>query len=163
MRSPNARSLARCARRSRRSRSRSAFTSAMSFPATRWARCKKTCCASSIRRRKADSKQACASRRSDCRSLITNSSIDPMKVCIFGAGAIGGYLGVGLANAGIDVSLVARGTHLAAMRKDGLRLQIDGEERVARVRCTDNAAELGPQDFVIIALKAHSIPDAVDS
>jgi 2-dehydropantoate 2-reductase len=86
-----------------------------------------------------------------------------MKVCIFGAGAIGGYLGVGLANAGIDVSLVARGAHLAAMRKDGLRLQIDGEERVARVPSTDNAAELGPQDFVVIALKAHSIPDAVDS
>jgi len=86
-----------------------------------------------------------------------------MKVCIFGAGAIGGYLGVGLANAGIDVSLVARGAHLAAMRKDGLRLQMDGEERVARVPCTDNAAELGRQDFVIIALKAHSIPDAVDS
>jgi len=49
------------------------------------------------------------------------------------------------------------------MRKDGLRLQIDGEERVARVRCTDDAAELGHQDFVIIALKAHSVPDAVDS
>jgi 2-dehydropantoate 2-reductase len=86
-----------------------------------------------------------------------------MKVCIFGAGAIGGYLGVGLANAGIDVSLVARGPHLAAMRKDGLRLQIDGEERVARMPCTDNAAELGRQDFVIIALKAHSIAGAVDS
>src|SRR5438046_2760776 len=54
-----------------------------------------------------------------------------MKVCVFGAGAIGGYLGVGLANAGVDVTLVARGAHLAAMRKDGLRLQIDGEERVA--------------------------------
>src|SRR4051812_38624521 len=86
-----------------------------------------------------------------------------MKVCIFGAGAIGGYLGVGLANTGVDVSLVARGAHLAAMRKNGLRLLIGGEERVVRVRCTGDAAELGQQDFVIIALKANSIAQAVDS
>ena len=86
-----------------------------------------------------------------------------LKVCVFGAGAIGGYLGVQLAHAGIDVSVVARGSHLQAMRKHGLRLQIDGEEHVARVACSDNAAELGPQDYVIIALKAHSIADAVDS
>jgi 2-dehydropantoate 2-reductase len=80
-----------------------------------------------------------------------------MKICIYGAGAIGGYLGVQLARAGADVSLVARGPHLAAMRAGGLKLLIGGDEHVVPVRCTDSPAELGPQDFVIICLKAHSI------
>lgn len=85
-----------------------------------------------------------------------------MKICIYGAGAIGGYLGVQLARAGADISLVARGAHLAAMRSNGLRLLIDGEERVVQPRCTDNPAELGEQDFVIICLKAHSISGVLD-
>lgn len=85
-----------------------------------------------------------------------------MKVCIYGAGAIGGYLGVELARAGADVSLVARGGHLEAMQTNGVKLLINGEERVARVRATDNPAELGPQDYVFIALKAHSVPGVVD-
>jgi 2-dehydropantoate 2-reductase len=80
-----------------------------------------------------------------------------MKICIYGAGAIGGYIGVQLARAGADVSLVARGAHLAAMRERGLKLLIGDEERVVQPRCTDNPAELGRQDFVIICLKAHSI------
>ena len=54
-----------------------------------------------------------------------------MKVAVFGAGAIGGFLGVRFAQAGADVSLVARGAHLAAMRADGIRLQIEGTEEVA--------------------------------
>lgn len=86
-----------------------------------------------------------------------------MKVCVFGAGAIGGLLGAALADAGADVSLVARGAHLAAMRERGLRLQIDGTEKVARLRCTDDPAELGEQDYLIIALKAHDIPLAVEA
>jgi len=86
-----------------------------------------------------------------------------MRVCIFGAGAIGGYLGVQLARAGIDVSLVARGAHLAAMRERGLALRIGGREYVVRVACTDHPGELPVQDYVIVALKAHSIPAAVDS
>ena len=86
-----------------------------------------------------------------------------MKVCVFGAGAIGGYLGVCLARSGADVSLVARGPHLEAMRASGLRLQYDGEEHVAHLRCTDNAAELGEQDYLIIGLKAHQIDEAVDA
>jgi len=85
-----------------------------------------------------------------------------MKICIYGAGAIGGYLGVQLARAAEDVSLIARGLHLAAMRDNGLRLQIGDEERVARLRCSDNPAELGIQDFVIVCLKAHSITGALD-
>jgi 2-dehydropantoate 2-reductase len=86
-----------------------------------------------------------------------------MKICIYGAGAIGGYLGVQLARAGADVSLVARGAHLAAMRDNGLKLLIDDEERVVRPRCTDNPAELGRQDFVIVCLKAHSITGAIEA
>ncbi|OYX87894.1 MAG: 2-dehydropantoate 2-reductase [Azorhizobium sp. 35-67-5] len=85
-----------------------------------------------------------------------------MKVCIYGAGAIGGYLGVQLAQAGAEVSLVARGAHLEAMKQNGVKLLIDGEERVARVRATDDPNELGPQDYVFIALKAHSVPSIVE-
>jgi 2-dehydropantoate 2-reductase len=81
-----------------------------------------------------------------------------MKICIYGAGAIGGYLGVQLARAGADISLVARGPHLAAMRENGLKLLIGEDTHVARPRCTENPADLGVQDIVIICLKAHSVP-----
>jgi len=86
-----------------------------------------------------------------------------MKVCIFGAGAIGGYLGVQLAQAGADVSLVARGAHLEAMRKNGVRLLKDGEEVVAHPTCTNDPAELGVQDCVIVGLKGHQLTGAVES
>lgn len=85
-----------------------------------------------------------------------------MRICIYGAGAIGGFLGVQLAQAGADVSLVARGAHLAAMRGNGLKLLIADEARIARPRCTDDPAELGVQDFVIICLKAHSITGVIE-
>jgi len=86
-----------------------------------------------------------------------------MKICIFGAGAIGGYLGVKLAQVGIDVSLVARGPHLEAMQSKGLTLIEDGKERsTVSVNASDNAGELGPQDYVIVTLKAHSVPAVVD-
>jgi 2-dehydropantoate 2-reductase len=85
-----------------------------------------------------------------------------MKICIYGAGAIGGYLGVQLARAGADVSLVARGAHLAAMRDRGLTLRIGDEERVVHPRCTDDPAALGVQDVVIICLKAHAITGVID-
>ncbi|WP_244816866.1 2-dehydropantoate 2-reductase [Caballeronia sp. Lep1P3] len=85
-----------------------------------------------------------------------------MKICVYGAGAIGGYMGAQLARAGADVSFVARGPHLAAMQANGVRLRIGGEEHTVKVRCTNDPAELGPQDYVIIALKAHSVPGVVD-
>jgi 2-dehydropantoate 2-reductase len=85
-----------------------------------------------------------------------------MKICIYGAGAIGGYLGVQLLRAGANVSLVARGAHLAAMRANGLRLLMGGETHLVHPRCTDRPAELGVQDIVIICLKAHSIPNVID-
>jgi len=86
-----------------------------------------------------------------------------MRICIYGAGAIGGYLGVQLALAGQDVTLIARGPHLEAMRAKGLKLLIGDEERVAHPHCTDDPSEAGPQDYVIVTLKAHSVPRVVDA
>jgi 2-dehydropantoate 2-reductase len=86
-----------------------------------------------------------------------------MKVCVFGAGAIGGYLAAKLATVGeVELSLIARGPHLAAIRRDGLRLVEGGTETTHRITATDKAADLGIQDFVFLALKAHSVPSALD-
>ncbi len=86
-----------------------------------------------------------------------------MKICIFGAGAVGGYMGVKLVQAGVDVSLVARGPHLAAMQSKGLTLIEEGKDSVTvPVRAVENAADIGPQDYVIVTLKAHSVPPVVD-
>ena len=85
------------------------------------------------------------------------------KICIFGAGAIGGYVGARLAmRAEADVSLVARGAHLAAMKANGLTLRQAGETHVLHLRVTDNPAELGPQDFIILTLKAHGLAAVLD-
>jgi 2-dehydropantoate 2-reductase len=85
-----------------------------------------------------------------------------MKICIFGAGAIGGYMGAKLAEAGADVSLVARGPHLAAMQANGLTLIDEIGTKNLPVTVSDNPADLGPQDYVIVTLKAHSVPPVVD-
>lgn len=85
-----------------------------------------------------------------------------MKICIFGAGAIGGYMGAKLASAGADVSLVARGPHLAAMQSKGLTLIEEGADPITvPVTASDDPAALGQQDYVIITLKAHSVPGVV--
>lgn len=84
-----------------------------------------------------------------------------MKICVFGAGAIGGFLAARLAAAGAAVSVIARGPHLAAMRRDGLRVLSASGESVVRPLCTGDPAEAGPQDYVILTLKAHSLPAAV--
>jgi len=84
-----------------------------------------------------------------------------VKICIFGAGAIGGYMGAKLAQAGADVSLVARGPHLAAMKENGLTLIEEGERSNVAVTVSDDPADLGPQDYVIVTLKAHSVPPVV--
>lgn len=81
-----------------------------------------------------------------------------MKIAIVGAGAIGGLLGGACAQAGHEVSLVARGAHLEALRRSGLTVRwLDRGERTYRLRATSEPRELGVQDAVIIALKAHSI------
>ena len=80
-----------------------------------------------------------------------------MKICIYGAGAIGGWLAVRLAAAGHEVACVARGEHLAAMRKKGLTL-ISGEQTVtAGVAASDDPADLGVQDAVVVTLKATGL------
>jgi 2-dehydropantoate 2-reductase len=85
-----------------------------------------------------------------------------MKICIFGAGAIGGYMGAKLAMAGADVSLVARGPHLAAIKENGLTLIEERAEPVTvRVQASADPADLGQQDYVIVTLKAHSVPAVV--
>ena len=85
-----------------------------------------------------------------------------MKFCIFGAGVIGGYLTVELALAGHEVCAIARGAHLAAMKENGLRLLIDGQERRARFPVSDNPADFGRQDFVLCALKAHQAAESAE-
>ncbi|MDA9816021.1 2-dehydropantoate 2-reductase [Alphaproteobacteria bacterium] len=79
------------------------------------------------------------------------------KICIYGAGAIGGYLAACLHDAGADVSLIARGPHLQAIKKDGLKFKKNGESRTYHLKASDNPADFGAQDYVIIALKAHGI------
>jgi 2-dehydropantoate 2-reductase len=86
-----------------------------------------------------------------------------LKICIYGAGAIGGLLGAKLSLAGEEVTVIARGPHLQAMRDNGLLLRIDGEERVARPRAAAAPAEAGAQDYVIITLKAHSVSAAAEA
>ena len=86
-----------------------------------------------------------------------------MKVCVVGAGAIGGYMAVRLAHAGHTVSAIARGPHLAAIRANGMKLVEGDRELVATdLTATDRVGEPGPQDVVLLALKAHQIVPVVD-
>ena len=80
------------------------------------------------------------------------------KFCIFGAGAIGGMVATLLARSGATVSVVARGQTLAALNRDGVRLMINGEMLRASLQVSEDPSELGVQDYVIIAVKAPSLP-----
>lgn len=86
-----------------------------------------------------------------------------MKVAVFGAGATGAYLGLHLARSGVDTTLIARGPHLEAMRKNGVVVLAESGKLVAKPHCTDDPAEAGPQDYVIVTLKAHSGARAVEA
>lgn len=81
-----------------------------------------------------------------------------MRVCVLGAGAIGGFIGTRLAEAGVETSALARGATLAALRAHGWRAESGGRLITAPVRASDDPAELGEQDLVILAVKAHSMP-----
>ena len=81
-----------------------------------------------------------------------------MRICIFGAGSVGGYLAAFLAKGGADVSVVARGAHLAAIRASGLRVETPDSSIDVRLPASDNPADLGKQDAVIVAVKAPSLP-----
>jgi 2-dehydropantoate 2-reductase len=82
-----------------------------------------------------------------------------MKICVYGAGAIGGYLAVELALSGQEVCVVARGAHLKAIRENGLKLVIHGREKVVRLAAGEDPRAFGVQDLVICALKAHQAYD----
>ncbi len=87
-----------------------------------------------------------------------------MKICVVGAGSIGGYLAVQFAEAGHDVTVIARGAHLAAIRARGLELVMaDGTRKLARkLRATDSIADAGKHDLVILGVKAHQVEAIVD-
>ena len=87
-----------------------------------------------------------------------------MKICVVGAGSIGGHLAVLLATAGHAVTVIARGAHLAAIQKNGLRLILDdGSEQLARhMHATENIRSVGPQDLVILAVKANQVEPLID-
>ena len=86
-----------------------------------------------------------------------------INICIFGAGAIGGYLGCCLSKAGANVSLIARGAHKEAIEKNGLRLISNENSENFNLKVTDNPKELNTQDYVILAVKAHAITNIVTS
>lgn len=81
-----------------------------------------------------------------------------MRICVFGAGAVGGYLAGYLAKGGADVSVVARGAHLAAIRTNGLTVETPDSSINVRLAASDDPAELGPQDAIIVTVKAPSLP-----
>jgi len=83
---------------------------------------------------------------------------DTPRICIIGAGAVGGLIAAGLAQAGAAVSVLARGETLAAIRRDGLVARAEGRDITGPVKASADPAELGPQDFVIVAVKAPSLP-----
>jgi 2-dehydropantoate 2-reductase len=80
-----------------------------------------------------------------------------MRICVFGAGAIGGYIAVLLARSGIETSVVARGPHLQAIQQNGLTLKIAGETHNVKLPASNEPATLGKQDYVVVTLKAHQI------
>lgn len=86
-----------------------------------------------------------------------------MRICIFGAGAVGSHIAVRLARAGHEVSCVMRGAHLEAARASGLKLRVGDSEVGARVNASGDPAQLGPQDVVISTLKATALPGLVGS
>jgi 2-dehydropantoate 2-reductase len=86
-----------------------------------------------------------------------------MKACVYGAGAIGGWMGARLAQVGCQLSAVARGATLEALRRQGLRLQQDDRVLATSVRASDNPEKLGPQDLVIVAVKAPAMAEVAAS
>jgi 2-dehydropantoate 2-reductase len=93
--------------------------------------------------------------------VVPNRTPSTMRICIFGAGAVGSHFAVRLALAGHDVSCVMRGPHLEATKANGLTLRVGGADVSARVNVSDDPAALGPQDFVISTLKANALDSLV--
>jgi 2-dehydropantoate 2-reductase len=81
-----------------------------------------------------------------------------MRICVFGAGAVGGYLAGYLARTGAEVSVTARGAHLAAIRANGLTVETPDETLTVRLPASDKPADLGVQDIVLVTVKAPALP-----
>ena len=86
-----------------------------------------------------------------------------MKICIFGAGAVGGLIAAWLARAGHDVSVVARGVHLTAIRRNGLKILSSEKQQTFKIRAESDPALLGPQDYVIVTVKGQSLSQVAAS
>ena len=84
-----------------------------------------------------------------------------MRICVFGAGAVGGLLGGLLAEAGHEVGVIARGPHLAAIRGRGLRIETGGRTLTTHPMASDRPEELGPQDYVVVTVKGPALPKVV--
>jgi 2-dehydropantoate 2-reductase len=82
-----------------------------------------------------------------------------MRICVFGAGSVGGYLAGYLVRGGAEVSVVARGAHLAAIRANGLTVESPDETLTVRIAASDKPADLGRQDVVLVAVKAPTLPE----
>ena len=85
------------------------------------------------------------------------------KICIFGAGSIGGYLAACLSKTNIDLSLIARGPHKKAIEENGLTLIKEGRSENFKLKVTDDPKTLDVQDYIFISVKAHAISNIVDS
>jgi 2-dehydropantoate 2-reductase len=94
--------------------------------------------------------------------ILPDRNLSSMRICIFGAGAVGSHFAVRLALAGHDVACVMRGAHLAAVRAKGLTLRVGDAEFIAKVKASDDPAALGPQDVVISTLKATGVSALAD-
>src|SRR3954462_991185 len=94
-------------------------------------------------------------RLSSKRQIFIASYSIGMKLCIFGAGAVGGHIAAKLAAAGNEVSAIARGAHLEAIKSRGLRLLHGAKPILGRVRAAASARELGPLEVVFVTLKAN--------
>ncbi|HJS78726.1 MAG TPA: 2-dehydropantoate 2-reductase [Burkholderiales bacterium] len=86
-----------------------------------------------------------------------------MKICVYGAGAIGGLMAAWLARSGHDVSVVARGAQLDAIRASGLRVQSKGKTETFNVKAESDPVRLGPQDYVLVTVKAQSLTAVAES
>src|SRR5262245_39266169 len=86
-----------------------------------------------------------------------------MKLCVFGAGAVGGHIAAKLAASGEEVSVIARGAHLEAMQKGGIRL-LHGDKTIqGRVNASSQPTDLGVQDVVLVTLKANMLGNFADA
>src|SRR5262249_9085028 len=82
-----------------------------------------------------------------------------MKICIYGAGAVGGLMAAWLSRSGHDVSVVARGKHLTEIRQQGLKIVSQGKTETFKLKADSDPKKLGQQDYIVVAVKAQSLGD----